>query len=65
MMAGPYRAGQGAGLADDMRDWLKWAKGEPERLHDPGEAQGRAAVRARRFIGFSAVVAVTLPPASR
>jgi hypothetical protein len=33
--------------------------------HDPGEARRRAAVRARRFIGFSAVVAVTLPRASR
>jgi hypothetical protein len=33
--------------------------------HDPGEARRRAAVRARRFIGFSAVVAVTLRRASR
>jgi hypothetical protein len=33
--------------------------------HDPGEARRRAAVRARRFIGFAAVVAVTLPPARR
>jgi hypothetical protein len=33
--------------------------------HDPGEARRRAAVRARRFIGFAAVVAVSLPPARR
>jgi hypothetical protein len=33
--------------------------------HDPGEARRRAAVRARRFVGFAAVVAVTLPPARR
>jgi hypothetical protein len=33
--------------------------------HDLGEARRRAAVRARRFIGFAAVVAVTLPPARR
>jgi hypothetical protein len=29
--------------------------------HDLGEARRRAAVRARRFVGFPAVVAVTLP----
>ena len=33
--------------------------------HEPGEARRRAAVRARRFIGFTAVVGVTLPPARR
>ncbi len=33
--------------------------------HDPGEARRRAAVRARRFVGFAAVVAVTVPPARR
>jgi hypothetical protein len=33
--------------------------------HDLGEARRRPAVRARRFIGFAAVVAVTLPPARR
>jgi hypothetical protein len=31
--------------------------------HDLGEARRRLAVRARRFVGFAAVVAVTLPPA--
>jgi hypothetical protein len=33
--------------------------------HDPGEARRRAAVRSRRFIGFAAVVAVTLPRPGR
>ena len=33
--------------------------------HDPGEARRRAAVRARRFLGFAAVAAVSLPPARR
>jgi hypothetical protein len=33
--------------------------------HDPGEVRRRAAVRGRRFVGFAAVVAVTLPPAHR
>jgi hypothetical protein len=33
--------------------------------HDLGEARRRAAVRARRFIGLAAVVAVSLPPAHR
>jgi hypothetical protein len=33
--------------------------------HDPAEARRRAAVRARRFIGFAAVAAVSLPPARR
>jgi hypothetical protein len=33
--------------------------------HDPGEARRRAAVRAPRFVGFAAIVAVTLPPARR
>jgi hypothetical protein len=33
--------------------------------HDPGEARRRAAVRSRRFVGFAAVVAVTLPPTRR
>ena len=33
--------------------------------HDLGEARRRGAVRARRFVGFSAVVAVTLPPGRR
>ena len=33
--------------------------------HDLGEARRRAAVRARRFVGLAAVVAVTLPPGRR
>jgi hypothetical protein len=33
--------------------------------HELGEARRRAAVRARRFVGFAAVVAVTIPPARR
>jgi hypothetical protein len=33
--------------------------------HDLGEARRRVAVRARRFVGFEAVVAVTIPPARR
>jgi hypothetical protein len=33
--------------------------------HDPGEARRKAAVRGRRFMGFAAVAAVTLPPAQR
>jgi hypothetical protein len=33
--------------------------------HDPGEARRRAAVRARRFVGFAAVAAISLPPARR
>jgi hypothetical protein len=33
--------------------------------HHLGEARRRGAVRARRFIGFAAVVAVTIPQASR
>ena len=33
--------------------------------HDLGEARRRVAVRARRFVGFGAVVAVTLPPGRR
>jgi hypothetical protein len=33
--------------------------------HDPGESRRRAAVKARRFVGLAAVVAVTLPPAPR
>jgi hypothetical protein len=33
--------------------------------HDRSEARRRAAVRARRFVGFAAIVAVTLPPARR
>jgi hypothetical protein len=33
--------------------------------HDLGEARRRGAVRARRFVGFAAVVAVTLPPGRR
>ena len=33
--------------------------------HDPAEARRRAAVRARRFVGFAAVVAVSLPPGRR
>jgi hypothetical protein len=33
--------------------------------HDLGEARRRAAVRARRFVGFAAVAAVTLPPGRR
>jgi hypothetical protein len=33
--------------------------------HDLGEARRRAAVRARRFVGFPAGVAVTLPPGRR
>jgi hypothetical protein len=33
--------------------------------HEFGEARRRAAVRAGRFVGFEAVVAVTIPPARR
>jgi hypothetical protein len=33
--------------------------------HDLGEARRRVAVRARRFVGFAAVVAVTLPQGGR
>jgi hypothetical protein len=33
--------------------------------HDRGEARRRAAVKARRFVGFAAVAAVTLRPAPR
>ena len=33
--------------------------------HDLGEARRRGAVRARRFLRFAAVVAVTLPPGRR
>ena len=33
--------------------------------HDLGEARRRPAVRARRFVGFAAIVAVSLPPARR
>jgi hypothetical protein len=33
--------------------------------HDLGEARRRAMVRARQFVGFAAVVAVTLPPGRR
>ncbi|HZM29906.1 MAG TPA: hypothetical protein VFB77_05420 [Acidimicrobiales bacterium] len=33
--------------------------------HDLGEARRRVAVRARRFVGFAAVAAVTLPPGRR
>jgi hypothetical protein len=33
--------------------------------HDLGEARRRVAVRARRFVGFAAVVAVTLPQGNR
>jgi hypothetical protein len=33
--------------------------------HDPGEARRRSAVRTRRFVGFAAVAAVSLPPARR
>jgi hypothetical protein len=33
--------------------------------HELGEARRRAAVRARRFVGFAVVVAVSLPPARR
>jgi hypothetical protein len=33
--------------------------------HDLGEARRRVAVRARRFVGFAAVVAVTLPRGRR
>jgi hypothetical protein len=33
--------------------------------HDLGEPRRRVAVRARRFVGFAAVVAVTLPPGDR
>jgi hypothetical protein len=33
--------------------------------HDLGEARRRIAVRARQFMGFAAVAAVTLPPGRR
>jgi hypothetical protein len=40
-------------------DYLEMAE------HELGEARRRVAVRARRFVGFEAVVAVTIPPARR
>ena len=40
-------------------DYLKLAE------HDLGEARRRGVVRARRFIGFAAVVAVTIPQERR
>ena len=33
--------------------------------HDPGEARRRARDKARRFLGLTAVAAVSLPPARR
>ena len=33
--------------------------------HELGEVRRRAAVWARRFVGFEAIVAVTVPPARR
>jgi hypothetical protein len=61
----PVRVDLGDGTSMDGtieavgRDYLEIAE------HDPGVAQRRAAVRARRFVGFAAIVAVTLPPARR
>jgi hypothetical protein len=61
----PVRVALGDGTSVDGtieavgRDYLELAE------HDPGEARRRAAVRARRFVGFTAIVAVTLPPARR
>jgi hypothetical protein len=56
-----------AALATDQ--WRCQGPSAPTYLevaeHDPGEARRRAAVKARRFVGFAAVVAVTLPPAPR
>ena len=47
------------GVESAIADYLEVAE------HDLGEARRRVAVRARRFIGFAAVVAVTLPPGRR
>ena len=61
----PVRIGLGDGTSVDGTieavgsDYLEVAE------HDPGEARRRAAVRARRFVGFVAVAAVSLPPARR
>jgi hypothetical protein len=61
----PVRVDLGDGTSVDGtieavgRDYLEIAE------HDPGEVRRRAAVRARRFVGFAAIVAVTLPPARR
>jgi hypothetical protein len=61
----PVRVALGDGVTVDGTieavgsDYLEVAE------HDPGEARRRAAVRARRFVGFAAVAAVSLPPAYR
>jgi hypothetical protein len=47
------------GVDGAIADYLEVAK------YDLGEARRRVAVRARRFIGFAAVAAVTLPPGRR
>jgi hypothetical protein len=51
-------------LAEGNRS-LKTTKRSLDAEHDLGEARRRVAVRARRFIGFAAVAAVTLPPGRR
>jgi len=38
---------------------------QPTKYYGPGEPRRRVAVRARRFVGFAAVAAVTLPPGRR
>ena len=43
----------------------KRKKKQPSKYYGLGEARRRGAVRARRFIGFAAVVAVTLPQERR
>ena len=43
----------------------KRKKKQPSKYYGLGERRRRVAVRARRFVGFAAVVAVTLPPGRR
>jgi hypothetical protein len=47
------------GVENAIAEYLEVAE------HDLGEARRRVAVRAWWFIGFAAVVAVTLPPGRR
>jgi hypothetical protein len=43
----------------------KRKKKQPSKYYGLSERQRRVAVRARRFVGFAAVAAVTLPPGRR
>ena len=43
----------------------KRKKKQPSKYYGLGQARPRVAVRARRFVGFAAVAAVTLPPGRR